>query len=151
VLAHQRGEDGFGALGCVQVVRHGADDVFGILLRARLDDGAEVVLPLEHVRHLLAVQTDADHAPVHGESLAGQFVAVDTLVGTVESADPEVDDAVVQVGGVVGDELRRDPADTVAPVPGAITSHAGPRPRVLVLACQPAPVGERAQADQERP
>lgn len=30
-----------------------------------LGDGVEVVLPLEHVLHLPAVQADTDHAPVH--------------------------------------------------------------------------------------
>lgn len=106
-LARERGEDGLGVLGRVQVVDHGADDARGVLLRAPLDDGVEVVLPLEHVLHLPAVQADSDHAPVHGESPTGQLVEIDTLVGTVESADPEVDDTVAQVRGVVRGELHR--------------------------------------------
>ena len=93
-----------------------ADHAGRVTLGAALDHGVQAVLGIERVGHALIgrQQADAALAPTRGDSLLGQIVQVDGLVGAVEPANAQVHDRtrdlapiVRRHGDAIGNSLER--------------------------------------------
>jgi hypothetical protein len=89
-------QDRVGVVGREEVVDHRPDDA-GLQRPVRVldDECVEVVLGRHRVAHACVArqEPDADDAPVEGLALVHQCVEIHGLVGAVEPADTEVDDA----------------------------------------------------------
>ncbi|KAI6754540.1 hypothetical protein HG530_012292 [Fusarium avenaceum] len=102
------GDNGLAVIGGKDEGVDAADDVGEAALCGALDDCVEVVLGVQDIAHgsIVGSQADTADGPIALAMLLEQLVDVDGQMGSVETADTDVDDALLEGLAVVGGDLH---------------------------------------------